>query len=89
MATFGDALAALETFRTGLVDEQMNAAIPEAHALAFRPAAGAVGDSVLRNVHATGVGVRGNVDNPVHATSSSRFTYSIKKTCGTPWRNLS
>jgi hypothetical protein len=64
MATFGDALAALETFRANLVDEQMNAAIPEAQALAFRGAAGRGGDSMLRNVHATGVGIRGNVDKP-------------------------
>ena len=64
MATFGDALAALEDFRTNLVDEQMNAAIPEGHALAFRAGAGAAGESALRNVHATGVGVRGNVDKP-------------------------
>ena len=64
MATFGDALAALEDFRANLVDEQMNAAIPEAHAMAFRATAGAAGESVLRNVHATGVGVRGNTDKP-------------------------
>jgi hypothetical protein len=62
MATFGEALAALEDFRANLVDEQTNA-IPEAHALAFRAVAGATGESVLRNVHATGVGVRGNADN--------------------------
>jgi hypothetical protein len=64
MATFGDALAALETFRANLVDEQMNAAIPEAHALAFRGAAGSGSDSVLQNVHATGVGIRKDVDKP-------------------------
>jgi hypothetical protein len=63
MATFGEALAALEDFRTNLVDEQMNA-IPAAHAMAFRAAAGVAGESPLRNVHATGVGVRGNDDPP-------------------------
>jgi hypothetical protein len=62
MATFGDALAALEDFRTNLVHEQMSAAIPQAHAMAFRGAAGAAGESALRNVHATGVGIRGNTD---------------------------
>lgn len=64
MATFGEALEALETFRTDLVDKQLNAAIPEAHALAFRAAAGAVGESAVRNIHATGVGVRGHVEKP-------------------------
>src|SRR5437762_110279 len=64
MATFGEALAALEDFRANLVDEQMSAAIPEAHAFAFRSVVGAIGESVLRNVHATGVGVRGNSDDP-------------------------
>src|SRR5438128_1342478 len=64
MATFGEALAALEDFRTDLVDEQMNAALPETHAMAFRVGAGAAGASPLGNVHATGVGVRGNTDNP-------------------------
>jgi len=64
MATFGDALAALETFRADLVDVQVNAAIPEAHAMAFRGAAGSRTDSALSNVHATGVGIRGNVDTP-------------------------
>jgi hypothetical protein len=63
LATFGEALAALEDFRTNLVDEQMNA-FPEAHAMTFRAAAGAAGESALRNVHATGVGVRGNADKP-------------------------
>ena len=63
MATFGEALAALEDFRTNLVDEQMNA-IPEAHAMVFRAAAGAAGESPLRNVHATGVGVRGPTCRP-------------------------
>jgi hypothetical protein len=64
MASFGEALAALEAFRTDLVDKQLNAAIPEAHALAFRSAAGAVGESAMRNIHATGVGVRGDAGKP-------------------------
>jgi hypothetical protein len=64
MATLGEALAALEDFRADLIDEQMNAATPEAQAMAFRAVAGAAGESPLRNVHATGVGVRGDVDNP-------------------------
>jgi hypothetical protein len=64
MATFGDALAALEDFRATLVDRQLSAPIPDAHARAFRPIAGAAGESVLRNVHATGVGIRKNVETP-------------------------
>jgi hypothetical protein len=64
MATFGEALAALEDFRADLVDEQMNAALPETHAMAFRVGAGAAGASPLGNVHATGVGVRANTDGP-------------------------
>jgi hypothetical protein len=64
MATFGDALAALESFRADLVEEQMTAAIPEGHAMAFRATGGAGAGSPVRNVHATGVGVWGNKDNP-------------------------
>jgi hypothetical protein len=64
MATFGDALAALEEFRTQLVNEQMNAPMPHAQAMAFRPSAGIAAESPLRNVHATGVGVPSNVDRP-------------------------
>jgi hypothetical protein len=63
MATFGDALAALEAFRVNLVDQQITAA-PEAHAMAFRAAVQTGGRSVLRTVHATGVGVRGEVATP-------------------------
>ena len=54
MATFGEALAALEDFRTDLVHEQMNA--PVAEAMAFRPAVGIAGETPFRNIHATGVG---------------------------------
>lgn len=64
MATFGEALAALEDFRADLVHEQMNAPVPEAQAMAFRASAGAAGDIPLRNVHATGVGVRGGQGQP-------------------------
>jgi hypothetical protein len=64
MASFGDALEALESFRADLVDEQMNADIPVAQAMAFRSAGGATAPSPVRNVHATGVGVRGNDDAP-------------------------
>ena len=58
MATLGEALAALEDFRADLVNGQLNAAVPEAQAMAFRASAGTAGDSPLRNVHATGVGSR-------------------------------
>ena len=64
MATLGKPSRRLEDFRTDLINEQMNAATPEAQAMAFRAVAGAAGESPLRNVHATGVGVRGNVDHP-------------------------
>lgn len=64
MATFGEALAALEDFRTNLVHEQMNAPMPDAQAMAFRASAGVAGESPFRSVHATGVGVRGNADTP-------------------------
>jgi len=60
MATFGEALAALEDFRTNLVHEQMNAPVPSAQALAFRAGAVAAAASPISNVHATGVGVKGN-----------------------------
>src|SRR5204863_8987657 len=60
MASFGEALAALEDFRADLVNEQMNAAMPDVQALAFRASAGGIGESPYRSVHATGVGVRGN-----------------------------
>ncbi len=72
MANFGEALAALEEFRAQLVDRQVNAAIPQDHARAFRPTAGAAGDPVVRNVHATGVGVRDNTG------SSESLDYVIK-----------
>jgi hypothetical protein len=62
MATFGDALAALDDFRSNLISEQMNAPRPKAQAMAFRASAGLAGESPFRNVHATGVGVRGNTD---------------------------
>ena len=68
MATFGEALAALEDFRTNLVHEQMNAPMPEAQALAFRPSAGVAAESPFRNVHATGVGVRGTWRRPERPT---------------------
>jgi len=58
MATFGEALEALEEFRAELVNLQMNAPIPEAQAMAFRATAGEPADTPLANVHATGVGVR-------------------------------
>jgi hypothetical protein len=62
MATFGDALAALEDFRAALVHEQLSTPIPEAQAMAFRPSGGEAGENPLRNVHATGVGLRGKGD---------------------------
>ena len=43
MATFGEALAALEDFRSNLISEQMNAPRPEAQAMAFRASAGVAG----------------------------------------------
>lgn len=63
VATFGDALAALEDFRANLVEAQIDATIPAPHAMAFRAAAAAP-RSVLRNVHATGIGVRGEGRDP-------------------------
>jgi hypothetical protein len=64
MATFGDALAALEDFRTMLVFEQTNAPIPHAHALAFRAVAGGEREPAVRTVHATGVGIRKGLTRP-------------------------
>src|SRR5687768_17508445 len=64
MASFGEALAALEDFRADLVNEQMNAATPDAPAAAIRASAGGIGESPYRSVHATGVGIRGNVAKP-------------------------
>jgi len=64
MATFGEALAALEDFRTNLVHEQMNAPQPDAHAMAFRMSPGVMGESPFQSVHATGVGVKANADAP-------------------------
>jgi hypothetical protein len=58
MASFGEALEALEEFRTELVSLQMNAEVPLAQAMAFRPMAGEATEAPLANVHATGVGVR-------------------------------
>jgi hypothetical protein len=64
MATFGEALAVLDHFRTDLLHEQLNAPMPEAQAMAFRAMAGVAAESPFRNIHATGVGVRGNLDKP-------------------------
>jgi hypothetical protein len=64
VATFGEALAALEDFRSELVDRQLSTAAPDAQALAFPASAGGVGDTPLRRIHATGVGVRANKDKP-------------------------
>jgi hypothetical protein len=64
MATFGGALAALEDFRATLVNEQMRAMVPAAQAMAFRASAGTAGDTPLRKVHATGVGIRGDEADP-------------------------
>ena len=58
MATFGEALAALEEFRATLVDQQLNLAIPTAEAMAFRGAPARRADSPLGSVHAPGVGIR-------------------------------
>jgi hypothetical protein len=58
MASFGEALAALEEFRTTLVDQQMNLSIPTAESMAFRGAPARRAGSPLGNVHATGVGIR-------------------------------
>ena len=58
MASFGEALEALEEFRAELVNQQMNAAVAQAQAMAFRATAGAAGDAPLANVHATDAGVR-------------------------------
>ena len=41
MATFGEALEALEDFRAELVNAQMSVAVPAAQAMAFRAMAGA------------------------------------------------
>jgi hypothetical protein len=57
MATLGEALEALEDFRTDLVNEQAGAVVPEAQAMAFRSWLAAE-ESPLRRVHATVVGVR-------------------------------
>jgi hypothetical protein len=64
MATFGEALEALEDFRAEMVNAQMSVAVPVAQAMAFRVMAGAPSESPLRSVHATGVGVRSNTDQP-------------------------
>lgn len=64
MASFGDALAALESFRTDLVSAQTSASVPAAEALAFRIGARAMRRSPLATIHATGVGVRGDTDTP-------------------------
>jgi len=58
MATFGEALEALEEFRAELINVQMNAPIPLAQAMAFRARAGEAGEDPMANVHATGVGIR-------------------------------
>jgi hypothetical protein len=60
MATYGEALAAIDDFRAELVHDRWGAAIPETHAMAFRAETG----SPLAEVHATGVGVRAGVDDP-------------------------
>jgi hypothetical protein len=64
MATFGEALAALEDFRTNLVQAQMNAPQPDAHAMAFRASAGVMSESPFHSVHATGVGAKGDTAKP-------------------------
>ncbi len=61
MATLGEALAALEDFRTDLINEQAGTVVPEAQAMAFRSWL-AADESPLRRVHATGVGVRAGDD---------------------------
>jgi len=58
MASFGEALEALEAFRAELVNQQLNAPVPGMQAMAFRAVAGAAGAAPLANVHATGVGIR-------------------------------
>lgn len=63
MASLGEALAALEDFRTDLLNEQAGAIVPEAQAMAFRSWL-AVEESPLRRIHATGVGVRSGDDQP-------------------------
>ncbi len=60
MATFGEALAALEDFRTNLVNEQMNVPMADSQAMAFRASAAVATESPLQSVHATGVGVKDN-----------------------------
>jgi hypothetical protein len=64
MASFGDALAALESFRTDLVSAQTSASVPVAEAMAFRIGGRAMRRSPLANIHATGVGVRGDSETP-------------------------
>lgn len=72
MASFGDALAALDDFRATLLDRQTDESIPATHAMAFRASAGASGASVIQNVHATGVGI------PRGVTKASAHDYVIK-----------
>jgi hypothetical protein len=73
MATFGEALEALEEFRSNLVNEQMNAPITGAQAMAFGASAGMVSDSPFQNVHATGVGIRNNKES----AGSSDFVIKV------------
>ncbi|WP_077001050.1 hypothetical protein [Variovorax sp. KK3] len=58
MATFGEALEALEEFRADLVQAQMSVAVPQAQAMAFSAMAGEAAAGPLAHVHATGVGIR-------------------------------
>lgn len=62
MATYGDALAALDEFRAELVNTVMREPAPADQAMAFRANVGAAAGTALNNVHATGVGVRGTDD---------------------------
>jgi hypothetical protein len=64
MASFGDALAALEGFRADLVGAQLSTAVPTAEAMAFRVGSRAMRRTPLATVHATGVGVRNDKESP-------------------------
>jgi hypothetical protein len=56
MATFGDALEALDDFRAALVQRQLGAGEPQQEAMAFRAGA-PPGNAAVHRVHATGVGI--------------------------------
>ena len=62
MASYGDALVALDDFRTEMLNALVREPAPAGQAMAFRSAAGEMAGTALRNVHATGVGVRGSND---------------------------